>query len=246
MYKDHYKCTEYSVIKKFNTVKNSDISVRIAELLERLSLNPNQFATKLGYVRSQTVYDFLNGKVKPSFDFFYRLLNSEFSDKISLDWLIGGDGEMLKAERIHSDPDFKFSSFKSSTKPVPLVNSIAVTGFGSADFSISENDILNYYVIPDFGNIDFMIRNFGDSMFPEFRGGDIIACRIIHESSFIQWNKCHVLSTKCQGILVKRILKSERENCLLAVSDNTTFQPFDIPLEEITGIALVIGIIRIH
>ena len=165
---------------------------------------------------------------------------------VNPEWLLTGEGKMLKAAKIQGDPDFNFGPSKFSYKPIPLVNVSAVAGFGSANFSISEDEIRAYYVVPDFGTIDFMITIFGDSMIPKFTGGDIIACRQIQERSFIQWNKCHVLSTINQGILVKRILKSDRENCLLAVSENTAYQPFDIPMEEVNGIALVIGIIRLE
>ena len=77
--------------------KNTDISVRILQLIEFVKSNPNDFAKKLGYNRSQTIYDILNNKAKPSYDFFYRLLNSEYSEQINLKWLIIGKDEMIKS-----------------------------------------------------------------------------------------------------------------------------------------------------
>lgn len=76
-------------------IKNSEISERIALVLSTLSLSPNSFAKKLGYDRSQTIYDIINGKSAPSYDFFKRFQTSEYSEVIQIDWLLTGRGKML-------------------------------------------------------------------------------------------------------------------------------------------------------
>jgi len=72
--------------------KNSEISERISKLLEALNENPNSFARKMGYERSQTLYDVLNGKSAPSFDFFKKLYCTEFSELINFRWVFTGEG----------------------------------------------------------------------------------------------------------------------------------------------------------
>jgi phage repressor protein C with HTH and peptisase S24 domain len=123
-----------------------------------------------------------------------------------------------------------------------------IAGFGNADFSIGEQDVKDYYVIPMFKSlhIDFMIDVRGSSMQPKYNSGDIIACTIMHERSFIQWNKCHVIATREQGIIVKRLRKSDKQGYLTAVSDNKDYPPFEIPESGITGIALVVGVVRLE
>lgn len=83
-------------------------------------------------------------------------------------------------------------------------------------------------------------------MYPKYNSGDIVACRILRESKALQWNKVHVVATIEQGMLVKRIKKSEDANCLLMVSDNKDYDPFDLPKDEITGVAIVVGVIRLE
>lgn len=131
---------------------------------------------------------------------------------------------------------------------IPLVNITAIAGFGNANFAITQADVKEYYIVPKFKNckIDFMIEISGSSMYPKYNSGDVVACTILHERNFIQWNKCHVIATREQGILCKRLCESNKDGCIKAISDNTNYPPFDIPETEITGIALVVGVIRLE
>lgn len=128
-------------------------------------------------------------------------------------------------------------------RPIPLVTAGVAAGFGSADFNIAEADISDFYVIPKFRHIhvDFIVEVHGTSMQPHYHPGDAIACSILRDSRFIQWNKCHVIATREQGLLVKRLMPAGDDDHIRAVSDNPDFPPFDIPRDEITGLALVIG-----
>lgn len=132
---------------------------------------------------------------------------------------------------------------RNGLNPIPLVTQRAAAGFGNADFSIAEDDVKEYYVIPKFKycHVDFMIEVSGLSMYPHFNSGDVIACSILRNTGFIQWNKCHVIATREQGILVKRLMPGEDKKNLRAISDNKEYPPFEIPVDEITGIAIVVG-----
>lgn len=162
-----------------------------------------------------------------------------FYDNLNPEWLLTGRGEKIKNE-IPISPAYK------NNGGVPLVAMEAAAGFGSNDFTIRDEDIQGRYLVPDFNGIDFMIRVKGSSMYPKYSSGDVIACRILHNSKFIQWNKCYVVATREQGLLIKRLKKAPTENTLLAISDNKEYDPFEIPTNEITGMALVIGVIRLE
>jgi phage repressor protein C with HTH and peptisase S24 domain len=182
------------------------------------------------------------------------------------DWLLTGNGNMLREQpnpllstpilqkhiTTEKDPDKHIDVFTEASKKtqgaIPLVSEKAVGGFASEHFSIKEKDVLAYYVIPKFRQlgVDFMIEVIGDSMIPRLYPGDIIACSIIHNSKFIQWNKPHLIATREQGLIVKRLRKSMEKDCLLAVSDNHEYDPFDIPKDEIVGIARIVGVIHLE
>lgn len=72
--------------------KNAEISARIDEVICILHTNPNKFANALGYKRAQTIYDILEGKSAPSYDFFNRFVKSGYSVFINLRWLLSGEG----------------------------------------------------------------------------------------------------------------------------------------------------------
>ncbi|MBY0244795.1 MAG: S24 family peptidase [Sphingobacteriaceae bacterium] len=186
--------------------------------------------------------------------------------EINPEWLLTGEGSMLREAKdkgatiVGNDNNSNIGNNNkiiSKTSPkkedtvtqrIPLVNELAIGGIGGSMFSIAEQDIKDYYVVPKFKHrkIDFMIEVSGSSMYPKYNSGDVVACAIIKESNFIQWNKTHVISTKEQGILIKRIKKGTTDDLVKVISDNKDYDPFEIPISEITGIAIVVGVIRLE
>ena len=177
---------------------------------------------------------------------------------INPEWLLTGKGEpKLSDEKPvtvdkESASDKKIPANKMSgeirpgTKAVHLYDVSAVAGYKSFDEIISHERILDTFVIPTFKDISWLIYVKGSSMYPKYSSGDIIACRVLYESRFIQWGKVYVVAIREQGILVKRLEESKNKNCIKAISDNPAYKPFDIPKDEIFGIALVIGVIRME
>ena len=139
-----------------------------------------------------------------------------------------------------------FNGSNSIVAGTPLISFEVAAGFCNGSSLIKEEDVQARYVVPDFNSIDFMIRVKGSSMYPKYSSGDVIACRIIKEMKFIQWNKTYVIATRYQGLLCKRLRQSEKKNHILAVSDNKEYPPFEIPVSEIGGYALIVGVIRLE
>lgn len=187
-----------------------------------------------------------------------------YAPDINYEWLLTGKGPMLKPTTEESQVTTQPSTptakdrlpeafrcldpLHATQELIPLVTPKVAAGFGSADFSIAESDIKDYYIIPKWRRqrVDFMIEVTGDSMQPKYSAGDIVGCTIIQNSSFIQWNRPHVIATREQGILVKRLMPGTTSNTISAVSDNPKYPPFDIPKSEITGIALIIGMVGLE
>ena len=169
--------------------------------------------------------------------------------EINPEWLLTGKGSMLKSEekedKIIAERIDTFSLNLTNENLIPIVSTETAAGFGSDSFSINQADITDYCNSPSFaGNVDFMVPVRGDSMYPWYRSGDLVACKKITDNTFMQWNKIHVIATREQGLLLKRIKKSETPGYITAISDNKEYDPIDIPESEITGIALVLGGIK--
>ena len=209
------------------------IPERIREIIAYKHISDRKFCQEVGIANG-----YLDKVKDVGGEKMLKILN-RYPD-ISPEWLLTGQGEMLKDTAIlQATPD---------KQGIPLLSAQAAAGFGTANFAIAEHDVKAYYIVPKFNGrkIDFMIEVYGSSMYPKYNSGDVIACTVLRESRFIQWNKVHVIATEEQGILVKRLKQSPTDDCILAVSDNKSYDPFDIPVKEITGIALVVGVIRLE
>lgn len=209
--------------------------------------NKAQFSKQLG-VSPQTISAWI---ARNTFDSELIYAKCRY---INPSWLLTGQGDMLVKNDVQQNVETKreaipaMEGIPSDIAPIPLVTEHAAAGFGNDCFSIQESDVKDYYIIPKFrfNHVDFMIEVSGISMYPHFKSGDVIACTILHEAKYIQWNRCHVIATRDQGILVKRIMPSEKEGCFKIVSENKDFPPFDLPKEDITGLALVVGCVSLE
>ena len=218
-------------MKNFSTQKD-----RILQVIEYKGISKNKFYNETGI--SNGILDKKSGLSMDTIEKFYSTY-----PEINPEWLLTGKGEMLKSGNTNTE-----TGKEESVKGIPLVNATAIGGYGNNVFSFEERDVKDYYVIPKFKykQVDFMIEVEGSSMYPKYNSGDVVACRIIKERNFIQWNKTHVIATREQGIIIKRIKPSDAPNSLLMVSDNESYDPFNVPEEEIEGLAIVVGVIRLE
>lgn len=227
--------------------KNTNIFARISQISENKGFRSiNDFALNgLGYASAEKINRLKKEGNKPSFEIIEDITN-KFAD-VDAGWLVTGKGEMVKKE--DENNNFTVQDVQAGYgEKIPLVVTKAVGGFGNNTFAISERDVKDYYIIPKFKHkrVDFMIEVEGSSMYPKYNSGDVVACTIISEDSFIQWNKTHVIATRGQGIIIKRIKKGAEDHNLCMISDNKAYDPFEVPKDEITGIALVVGVIRLE
>ena len=203
-------------------------------------------AERMGATRPN-VSNALSGKEEYLTESFLRRFGDAFSNTISIKWLLTGEGEMLSTDNALPEEEENAEHSQLIPAPpgkgIPLIPLPAMAGFlkGSAD--LDRNDIEWYYV-PAFSDCTFLIRVKGDSMFPRYLSGDIVACREVHDTgTFFQWGKAYVLDTD-QGVVLKRIRRSERPDHILCVSDNPDYEPFDVPVSSIYHLAIVRGLIR--
>lgn len=173
----------------------------------------------------------------------------------SPEWLLTGKGEITKFSTSKDKRGLinenNESSLPVATQTNKLGGGIPLIPFEAmAGALTSEQTILEYecerYVIPAFKGADFLMPIKGSSMYPKYSSGDIVACQRVPMSGlFFQWNKVYVIDTN-QGPLIKRIKPGSDRDHVLIVSDNPNYDPFQLAVQDIHAVALVIGVIRLE
>lgn len=133
---------------------------------------------------------------------------------------------------------------KNGKEGIPLLSISAMAGYFKGDAQVLEHEC-ERFIIPTFKDAEFLINIKGGSMYPKYSSGDIVACKKLSRDTFFQWNKVYVLDTE-QGPLIKRIQEGTSIDTLLIISDNPDYKPFELNKEQIRGIAIVIGVIRLE
>lgn len=158
-------------------------------------------------------------------------------------WLLTGEGSMLK----NSAPQ-PSAAQEDAGCMLPLIPLDVLAGNPNLDNPGITEDDCEKYSVPDFScrGADFLIRVSGDSMSPRYCNGNIIACKIIRNVTFIQWGKPYVIDTE-QGILVKLLYPAEDPATITCRSVNSALYPdFEIPKAEIRSFSLVVGLIALE
>lgn len=195
-----------------------------------------------------------------------KAMNSSNIEKILLaypdlnpDWLITGRGEMLVGDISSEKPQennqiFKcqpkgegiesvtYSSVLPTTETRPRIPLEAAAGCLSMfTESIAEDRCERFPLIPCLPSYDFTIPVKGDSMEPDFKSGDEVACRLVRDGAFIQWGQPHIIDSR-DGIILKRI--HDRGATILCTSDNTRYGDFEVSKDDIYHLARVVGLVR--
>ena len=214
-------------------------SDRLRAIIQQYSEgNKARFAEKLG-VSPQTINSWIN---RNTYDI--DLIYAKCVD-ISGDWLLSGKGNMLLTEREISDNCHVATHTENTNEGIPLIPISAMAGFARGEMNVMDYEC-ERYIIPAFRNADYLIRVSGDSMMPKYLSGDLVACKKLPLSDmFFQWNKTYVLDTD-QGALIKRIQKGSDAEHLLIVSENPEYGPFELSVDRINAVAIVLGLIRIE
>ena len=156
-------------------------------------------------------------------------------------WLLTGEGEML---RTAIDDTSSVPDGRQMDNAIPLIPMDAFAGYPPQQYS--DLPVEDYYHVAEFSRADFLIRVKGDSMTPKLNGGDIVACKKWSERLLFHLHRIYVIYTNSQGVMIKRVEQSERDGCIRLVSDNPSYQSFDIPESDIADIALVMGAITLE
>lgn len=157
-----------------------------------------------------------------------KILN--FYTDLNRTWLLTGEGSMFTTE-----PSLAGFNELEYTR-VPLLP-ISAQGGSLNDFVVSVSLQDCEKIISPIKGADIAITISGDSMADEYPNGSIVLAKRINERAFIDWGKVYVLDT-CNGVVVKTLTPSEKEDCVRCVSinPNPIYAPFEVALNDIYGV----------
>lgn len=209
------------------------VNERINEIISKNGYKSRRaFADKIG-VAQTSLNDILKG-AEPKFSTLNKILKAE--PLISAEWLLLGEGSMLKEE---------YAPKISYTTGVPYYNVDFIGGF---DLVLNDQTINPEY------NIDFKTYNSADcwcnvtghSMEPEISQGDIIALKELHDwKTYIPSGEIYALVTT-EHRTIKRISPSKREGYIVLTPSNPApeYVAQEIPLSIVQRVYRVLGCMK--
>lgn len=162
---------------------------------------------------------------------FLKRFAKAYSDYINEQWLLTGEGKMEKADR-------------HTTRPhIPADLAVVSAGFeGKAIGTVTEAECEVHPIFAQFPKYDFTIDVYGDSMEPELRNGDTIACQWLDSSDEVRADKIYVVDS-AEGAVVKQLDRLGHE--LVCHSINPAYDDFTIASDNVLRIARVVGVLRV-
>ena len=145
-----------------NKVKNLFMSLneRISKVIEYSKLSSSEFADEIDVQRS-SISHITSGRNKPSLEFIIKI-KSRFPE-ILWDWLVNGDGEMLKSELPETENLKSDENSEEKTKPTSLPDLFTMMNddedFGSEEKNIEEIPVLRESVISNQSKAEEKISN---------------------------------------------------------------------------------------
>lgn len=170
--------------------------------------------------------------------------------ELSISWLLTGEGDMLNPTTYKDNKIEESNRYRSLQRPyIPsLLDGINRPRIFSESIERWEGAFMAL-PIDDF---DFSLTAHDDSMKDDNNSlrtiskGDFLACKLWDNQSGYRYGEIYALNVPA-GIIIRLVEESERENYLrcLPLSSDTSYSSYDIPEEDITESALVVGVVSI-
>lgn len=192
------------------------------------------------------VNDLKAGNKKASLDIVQSMIKS-YPD-INLYWFITGKGDMFTK----SENDISPNSQESNRRLVPYFDGIVEAG--TTVVANMEGAYPSEMVDAGdfFQDATAVMQVHGDSMYPDYEPGAVIALKEVFNKKLIMFGQDYVIETS-EYRVIKRLQRSDDKTCWLACSANSEVweqgvlkgrlihEPFDVPVDEVRHLYLVLG-----
>jgi transcriptional regulator with XRE-family HTH domain len=194
-------------------------------------LTQEEFAMKLNIKRS-LLGAYEEERAEPRIDVL-EVVSDSF--KISLDELLRKDLSEVKGSYLVKRRQQKLMSENNLIQFVPVKAAAGyLAGYADQEFI----DELNTFTLPMLGAGQYRAFEIvGDSMLPTPSGSIIVGEKVENNADHLKNNQAYIVVSRNEGIVYKRIVKNNRaKNKLTMVSDNPSYQPYQMNAEDIIEI----------
>lgn len=213
------------------------------DLIVYLKMNPKSFAESLGFKRVDRIYNVLNGVNGISPDL--AKIISDVYNEVNYEWLLAGEGEMLRDGFQEAKPLKEVKQKKyTTTLEVKIVTMKARAGFSDsyyADEYLEDMPTVLIEADREYKGNYLAFEVDGDSMEPEYNKGDVVICREVKRDL---WKyKLHykdydfIIAHGTKGIMLKEITSHDPETgeitCHSLNNENGKNKDFTLNLKEV-------------
>lgn len=212
---------------------------RVKDIIEYYKLNISNFEKEVGLSNNS-----IQTAIKRESNLKDETLNTILNrfDDISAEWLLTGNGEMLK-----SDSD-NYKIITSSTDGVPYYENIEVSGGALPMYSDYKETPTFYINYEHFNDCTAYLPVVGDSMYPSYCSGEIVAVKEILNKDVIQWGETYFVATNGNANdlkTIKQVHYHEDESKIILRASNPNFKgDIVINKEDILHMFIVKGKIK--
>lgn len=216
-----------------NTDAQQSINKRIKSIIEYSGKTINSLSKDLR-ISQPALRSMVIGEYKPGFEMLTKLI--EVFPEIDINWLITGNGEMLRAEASAKNTQSSTTN-KNVIKYYPSVSG----SMGGVQFLDDPSESYVDIILPGFSECKYAINAYGDSMHPVIKSGQVVILMEWMES-FIDWGRIYLVVTKSGYRTIKYLKPSDNKDAIRCESENKELNPaFDINKEDIQKLFLVKG-----
>lgn len=212
---------------------------RIRDVIEFYNISDRKFAESIGLPQTTISSLFKRGN-EPNITVVQSIVNA-FAD-ISLNWLITGEGPMLKEEAANSLSAAQ--KIPDNYRLVPLYNLDAVGGMHATNLETADSEYVEEYVPFEAarkGDVSLWVT--GESMIPTYPPGcKILIRRVVGWQEYFGFGNVFVLLLNDGRRILKEVVKSEEnpKTHVLCKSHNPKYSPEELPKNMIGEVWKVI------
>lgn len=172
---------------------------------------------------------------------------SKYTD-VNPEWLLTGNGNMLKVESAHDDIDSL--RLKTRNPKIPVYNVRTIDGIVDLLGEGKKQIPINYISIPEISESDGALYITGNNMYPLLNSGDIVVFKKIKmPRNNIVWGEMYLVYVNNDGndfFITSFLNKSDRDSYVQFVSQNPHHQMVEFPLSSIKALALIKASVRVN